>query len=107
MAPSSRAGRPSSSGVVNTNTPLGSLSIPAGQQIAAHATQNVTLGGNLAGQAGWTPPTGSTGSSTPEGTATSVTVYAANGGTQSLDLSFEQQSTLPGTAPKGAARPGR
>ena len=93
----------SSSGVVNTNVPLGNLAIPSGQQIAAHATQNVTLGGNLAGQAGWAPPTAPTGSTTPVGTATSVTVYAANGATESLDLSFEQQSTMPASAPKGAA----
>ena len=48
------------------------------------------------------PPTGAPGGSTATGASTSVTTYAANGSTQSLDLSFEQDTTLPGTAPKGA-----
>lgn len=99
-----------SNGTINTSAPLGSLSIPSGQQIAANATQSVTLGGNLAGQSGWTPPTGAPGSgtgtgtssTTPTGASTSVTVYAPSGATESLDLTFEQQSTLPSTAPKGA-----
>jgi flagellar hook protein FlgE len=89
------------SGVVNTNSPLSALSIPSGQQIGAHATQNVTLGGNLAGQSGWTPP-GGAGGGTAVGTATSVTVYAANGATESLDLSMQQDTTLPAGAPTGA-----
>ncbi len=96
-------------GTINTSAPLGALSIPSGQQIAANPTQTVTLGGNLAGQSGWTPPTGAPGSgtssstTTPVGSSTSVTVYAPNGSTESLDLTFEQASTLPSSAPKGAA----
>jgi flagellar hook protein FlgE len=79
------------------------LTIPSNQQIAANATQNVTLAGNLAGQSGWTPPGGAgSGSTAPVGTATSTTVYAANGSQESLDLTFEQDSTLPSGAPKGA-----
>jgi len=95
----------SSTGVINTNAPLGPLSIPSGKQIAANATSGFTLGGNLAPQSGWTPPTTSTGSgtTTPQGTATSVTVYAPNGATQSLDLSFEQQTnpTIPSSLSSG------
>lgn len=95
----------SDTGVINTNSPLGPLSIPAGQQIAANTTQSVTLGGNLAGQAGWTPPGGAAGGgAAPVGTATSVTVYAADGSKESLDLSFEQDSALPAGAPQGAAQ---
>jgi flagellar hook protein FlgE len=89
-------------GDIQTSAPLGNLTIPAGQQITANQTQNVTLGGNLAPQSGWTPPTGAPGGSTATGASTSVTTYASNGSTQSLDLSFEQDTTLPGTAPKGA-----
>ena len=47
-------------------------------------------------------PTGAPGGASATGASTSVTTYAANGSTQSLDLSFEQDTTLPGTAPKGA-----
>jgi flagellar hook protein FlgE len=92
----------SSAGVVNTNTPIGALTIPSGQQIAANATQSLTLGGNLAAQAGWAPPGGATGTTTPVGTATSVTTYAADGSKRSLDLSFQQDATLPTGAPTGA-----
>ena len=93
------------SGVINTSSPMANLSIPSGQQIAANATTNVTLGGNLAAQSGWTPPTGykASGSGTPQGAATSVTVYAPNGSTESLDLNFVQATTLPAGAPKGSA----
>ena len=38
-----------------------------------------------------------------QGASTSVTVYSANGSTESLDLNFEQAATLPSGAPKGAA----
>jgi flagellar hook protein FlgE len=98
----------SATGTINTSAPLGPLSIPSGQQIAANATQTVTLGGNLAAQSGWTPPTGAPGSSSssgspaPSGASTSATVYAANGSTETLDLTFEQASSLPAGAPKGA-----
>ncbi|HET9058747.1 MAG TPA: flagellar hook protein FlgE [Acidimicrobiales bacterium] len=98
----------SASGTINSSAPLGPLSIPSGQQIAANATQTVTLGGNLAAQSGWTPPTGLPGSSSgsgstaPVGASTSVTVYAANGSTQTLDLAFEPASSLPAGAPTGA-----
>jgi len=92
-------------GVINNNAPLGALTIPSGQEIAANATQTVTLGGNLAPQSGWTAPGSSSGSgsSTAVGTATSATVYAADGSEETLDLTFEQDSTLPSSAPKGAA----
>lgn len=89
-------------GDIQTSAPLGDLTIPAGQQITANQTQNVSLGGNLAAQSGWTPPKGAPGGATATGASTSVTTYAANGSTQSLDLSFEQDTTLPGSAPKGA-----
>src|SRR5579862_2919341 len=36
-------------GNINTSNPLTNLTIPTDQQIAANSTQNVTLGGNLAG----------------------------------------------------------
>ena len=93
-------------GVINNSAPLGNLSIPSGQQVAANATQNVVLGGNLAPQAGWTAPStgsGSGGSTPAQGASTSVTVYAPNGSTESLDLSFEQTTPLPSGAPTGAA----
>ncbi|HTW06541.1 MAG TPA: flagellar hook protein FlgE [Acidimicrobiales bacterium] len=86
-------------GVINTSAPLGPLTIPSNQQIAANTTQAVTLGGNLASQAGWAPPGGGTGT----GTATSATVYAADGSKETLDLSFEQDTTMPSGAPQGAA----
>ena len=95
-------------GAINTSGPLGPVSIPTSQQVAAVQTTSVTLGGNLAAQPGWTPPTGAPGSGStssttpPVGASTSVTVYAANGTQQSLDLTFEQQTTLPSGAPKGA-----
>jgi flagellar hook protein FlgE len=95
----------STTGAINTSAPLGSLTIPTGQQVSANATQNVALGGNLAPQTGWTPPAagpGSGGATTPQGSSTSVTVYAPNGATESLDLNFEQAATLPAGAPKGA-----
>ncbi len=98
-----------SAGTINTSAPLGPLSVPSGQQIAANQTGSVTLGGNLAAQSGWTPPTGApgstagSGSSAPAGASTSVTVYGANGSTESLDLTFEQASSLPSGAPSGAA----
>jgi flagellar hook protein FlgE len=87
-----------SSGVINTNAPLSNVVIPTGQQLAANATQNVTLGGNLNSQTGWTPPKGfGSGTGTPPpGTSTSVTVYAPNGSTESLDMSFSQASTVSG-----------
>lgn len=92
-------------GVINTSAPLGNLSIPTGQQVAANATQNVTLGGNLAGQTGWTAPTAGPGSGSnapTTGTSTAVTVYATSGSPQSLALNFWQDSSLPSGAPKGA-----
>jgi flagellar hook protein FlgE len=89
-------------GAINNNAPLGALTIPAGQQIAANTTQAVTLGGNLAGQSGWAPPGGG-GSGNAVGTATSVTVYSANGAKETLDLDFQQDATLPSGAPQGAA----
>jgi flagellar hook protein FlgE len=96
----------SATGVIDTSAPLANLSIPSGQQVAANATTSVTLGGNLAPQSGWTAPTTGTGSgtgtSTAQGASTSVTVYAPNGSTESLDLNFEQSATLPAGAPKGA-----
>ena len=91
-----------SNGDIDTSAPLGNLTIPSGQQITANQTQNVTLGGNLAPQSGWTPPTGAAGGASATGSSTSVTTYAANGSTQSLDLSFEQDTTLPTGAPTGA-----
>jgi flagellar hook protein FlgE len=84
-----------SNGDIDTSAPLGNLTIPSGQQITANQTQNVTLGGNLAPQSGWTPPTGAAGGASATGSSTSVTTYAANGSTQSLDLSFEQDTTAP------------
>jgi flagellar hook protein FlgE len=94
----------SATGVIDTSSPLANLSIPSGQQIAANATTSVNLGGNLAPQSGWTAPTTAkgTGTTTTQGASTSVTVYAPNGSTESLDLNFEQAATLPSGAPKGA-----
>jgi flagellar hook protein FlgE len=89
----------SNTGVINTSAPLGNLTIPSNQQIAANTTQAVTVGGNLAGQAGWAPPGGGTGT----GTATSATVYAPDGSKETLDLSFAQDTTMPSGAPTGAA----
>jgi flagellar hook protein FlgE len=94
-----------SQGVINTSAPLGNLAIPSGQQVAANATSSVTLGGNLAGQSGWTAPAAGPGSGAngpTVGTATSATVYAANGSTESMDLNMWQDTTLPSGAPKGA-----
>lgn len=88
-----------SQGVINTNAPLGNVVIPTGQQIAANATQNFTLGGNLNGQSGWTAPKGfsvSGAATPPVGTSTSVTVYAPNGAQQSLDLSMVENSSVSG-----------
>lgn len=92
-------------GNINSSAPLGPLSIPSGQQVAANATQNITLGGNLSGQTGWTAPTkgpGSGANGPTEGTSTAVTVYAPNGATESLALNMWQDTTLPAGAPKGA-----
>ena len=91
----------SATGVIDTSSPLANLSIPSGQQIAANATTSVNLGGNLAPQSGWTAPTTAkgTGTTTTQGASTSVTVYAPNGSTESLDLNFEQAATLPSGAP--------
>ena len=78
-------------GAINTSAPLGALSIPSGQQIAANATSAITLGGNLAAQSGWTLPENATSNArantSPTGASTSVTVYSASGATESLDLS--------------------
>lgn len=96
----------SSTGVINTSAPLTALSIPSSQGVAATATQNITLGGNLANQSGWTAPAagpGSGSSASTTGSSTSVTVYAANGSPESLDLNFEQPATVPAGAPKGTA----
>ena len=82
--------------------PSADLSIPTGQQVAANATTTVTLGGNLAPQTGWRHPPPAEGRR-PPGRVDSVTVYAANGSTESLDLSFEQAATVPRGAPTGAA----
>jgi flagellar hook protein FlgE len=93
-----------SSGTINTSAPLGDLTIPSGQQITANETKLVGIGGNLAPQSGWSPPGGSSGSGTTAlGASTSVTVYAANGSTESLDLSFAQQTSVPSGAPTGTA----
>jgi len=86
-------------GVINTSAPLGALTIPSNQQIAANTTQSVTVGGNLNSQAGWAPPGGGTGT----GTATSATVYAADGSKETLDLSFGHDTTVPAGAPTGTA----
>ena len=75
-----------SAGNINTSAPLTNLSIPSGQSIGANATQNVDLGGNLAPTPGWTDPAGSS----TDGTSTSVTVYGANGSTQTLNLVFTE-----------------
>jgi flagellar hook protein FlgE len=87
-------------GAINTSAPVGDLSIPSGESIPATATQNVTLGGNLAQESGWTNP--STTSTATVGASTSVQVYAANGATQSLDLNLEQLSSTTG-GPTGTA----
>jgi flagellar hook protein FlgE len=93
-----------SQGVISTSAPLGNLTIPSNQQIAANTTQSVTVGGNLAAQAGWVPPGGAgTGTTTPVGTATSATVYAPDGSKETLDLSFSQDTTVPAGAPTGTA----
>lgn len=94
-----------SQGNINTSNPLTNLTIPTDQQIPANATQNVTLGGNLAGESGWTAPAAGPGSGTnasSTGASTSATVYTQSGASQSLDLNLEQDSTLPSGAPKGA-----
>ncbi len=75
-----------SQGNINSSGPLTNLAIPSGQSIGANATQNVDLGGNLAPQSGWTDPAGTA----TDGTSTSVTVYSANGSTQTLNLVFTE-----------------
>ena len=84
-------------GAINTSAPLGALSIPSGQQIAANATSAITVGGNLAAQSGWTLPenaaSNAAANTTPTGASTSVTVYSASGATESLDLSFQPVTT--------------
>ena len=86
-----------SAGAVNTSAPLTTLSIPSNQQVPATTTSNITFGGNLAGQSGWTDPTSSSSSSgstsTPVGASTSVTVYTPNGSIETLDLSFKESSS--------------
>jgi flagellar hook protein FlgE len=78
-------------GNINTSSPLTNLAIPSGQSIGANATQNIDLAGNLAPQPGWTDPAGSgSGSTAPDGTSTSVTVYEPNGSTQTLSLVFTE-----------------
>lgn len=91
-----------SQGTINTSVPLTNLTIPTDKQIPANATQNVTLGGNLAGESGWTAPSAGPGSSATTGATTSATVYTASGATQSLDFNTYQLTTLPAGAPKGA-----
>jgi flagellar hook protein FlgE len=97
-----------SSGAINTSAPLGSLTIPSGQEIAAQETSGVTLGGNLNTQAGWTLPTGVTSNAatgdSPTGASTSVTVYSASGATESLDLCFQPaaaSATIPSSLTSG------
>lgn len=82
-------------GTINTSAPLTNLTIPSNRDIAATATSDITFGGNLAGQSGWTDPTGTTSSSstTPTGASTSVTAYSANGTPETVDLAFIQQSS--------------
>jgi flagellar hook protein FlgE len=85
------------SGVINTNSPLGAVKIPAGETIAAQATSTVSLGGNL-------PAWSGTGT-VPEVTTT-YNGYDALGNVVPITLTFTGVTgtanawTVQGTVPK-------
>ena len=75
-------------GQINTNAPIGAVTIPTGQVIPAKATTEITMGGNL-------PAWSGSGTSTPV-TAT-VTAYDSLGDAIPLTLTFTQVAALAGT----------
>jgi flagellar hook protein FlgE len=73
-------------GQINTNAPIGAVTIPTGQVIPAKATTEITMGGNL-------PAWSGSGTSTPV-TAT-VTAYDSLGDAIPVTLTFTQVAGTP------------
>ena len=93
-------------GDINTSAPLANLTIPSGQEIAANATTGVTLGGNLAPQSGWTPPTTGRAPLGPrphQGASTSVTRLRGQRHHRVLRPQLRTGRHPASGAPKGAA----
>jgi flagellar hook protein FlgE len=66
-------------GVVDTNAPVGAITIPTGQTIPAQATTEITMGGNL-------PAWSGTGTATP--ITSTITAYDALGNAIPVTLTF-------------------
>ncbi len=73
-------------GQIDTNAPIGAITIPTGQVVPAKATTEITMGGNL-------PAWGGTGAATP--TTATVSAYDSLGNAIPVTLTFTQ---VPGTA---------
>jgi flagellar hook protein FlgE len=73
-------------GQIDTNAPIGAITIPTGQVIPAKATTEITMGGNL-------PAWGGSGASTPV-TAT-VTAYDSLGDAIPVTMTFTQVAGTP------------
>jgi flagellar hook protein FlgE len=85
-------------GVIDTNAPIGAITVPTGQTIPANATTEITMGGNL-------PSWSGTGTATP--ITTTITAYDALGNSIPVTLTYTPvtgtadawtvQGTVPGT----------
>ncbi len=69
-------------GVLNTNAPIGNITIPVGAQIPPQQTKNITMGGNLNAN----DPVGTT-------VTTTVTAYDSLGDAVPITLTFKLAST--------------
>ncbi len=91
-------------GVINTNAPTGSVSIPTGTTMPATATTEMTLGGNLPA---WT----GTGTATP--ITTTINAYDSLGNAVPVSLTFTpvagtaNQWTVQGTVPNPSGTPSK
>jgi flagellar hook protein FlgE len=90
----------SGQGVIDTNAPVGSVTIPNGQVMSAQATSTFTMGGNLPA---WS------GSGTPPVVTTTLNGYDSLGNTVPLTLTFSgvagkaNEWTVQGTVPDGSS----
>jgi flagellar hook protein FlgE len=86
-------------GTIDTNAPVGSITIPSGQVMSAQATSSFTMGGNLPA---WS------GTGTPPVVSTTLNGFDSLGNTAPLTLTFSavagtaDEWTVEGTVPNGS-----
>jgi flagellar hook protein FlgE len=85
------------SGVIDTNAPTTAVSIPAGQVIAATATTDITMGGNL-------PAWSGSGTATPQ--TTTINAYDSLGDTVPVTFTFTPVSGTAGAWTINGSVPG-